>query len=108
MENQNKNKCAILVLRERHPEKKQGARRTRIFVIASENENDIFGIVSANVEPGTKIFTDEASGYTILGARWDHHVVISHSTEYSTDDGVNENQADTNPTLNERIAVLAV
>lgn len=37
-ENQNPEKCVILVLRERKQGKKQGAKRTRVFILPSENE----------------------------------------------------------------------
>ena len=92
-ENQNKDKCVMLVLRERHPERKRGAKRTRVVILKSENEADIRSVLLANVEVGSKIFTDEASGYTTLGTHWDHHVVV-HDEEFSTDNGVNENQAE--------------
>ena len=83
----------MLVLRERHTFRKKGAKRTRVFVLQSENQADIRAIVRANVHPGAIIFTDEASGYSTLSAGWEHHVV-NHSEEYSADDGANENQAE--------------
>lgn len=93
IENQNKNKCAILVLRERSEEKGKGAKRTKVFVIPSETDKYISSIVGAHVEVGATVITDESSGYTMLGARYVHKVV-NHSKEYQSKDGVNENQAE--------------
>lgn len=92
-ENQNPQKCVMLVLRERTQVKRRGAKRTRIFVLPSENQRDILAVVRANVHPDAKIFSDEATGYSTLSAGWDHRVV-NHSEEYSSDDGTNENQAE--------------
>lgn len=92
-ENQNKDKCVILVIRERSQERKRGAKRTRVFILPSENEADIRAVVLANVALGTKIITDEANGFTTLGTHWEHEVVV-HADEYSSDEGANENQAE--------------
>lgn len=92
-ENQNPDKCVMLVLRERNPLKKFGAKRTRVFVLPSENQADIMKVVHANVDPHARIFTDEANGYSTLSSGWDHRVV-NHSEEYRADDGANENQAE--------------
>jgi transposase-like protein len=92
-ENQNPQKCVMLVIRERGSKPKEGAKRTRTFILKSENQSDIMAIVRANVHPGAIIFTDEASGYSTLSAGWEHHVV-NHSQEYRADDGANENQAE--------------
>lgn len=101
-ENQNPNKCLILVVRERHQDlftserrgrSRLGAKRTRTFILDSENEKDVRAIVAANVHPLAHIYTDEASAYTLLSAKYDHSVV-SHSREFRADDGANENQAE--------------
>lgn len=100
-ENKNKEKCVILVLRQRHQNILKGKRRgsgfgavrTRTFIIESENEKDIWAIMKANVDPSAHIFTDEHQAYTLLGARYEHSVV-SHAQEYRADDGANENQAE--------------
>lgn len=92
-EHQNPNKCVILVLRQRSPERRRGAVKTRIFVLPSENATDIRAVVAANVAPGAHLITDEAPGFTTLGAKWEHSVV-THAEEYQTEEGVNENQAE--------------
>lgn len=102
VENQNPNKCLILVLRELYPRKPKkhrhdriarGAKRTRTFIIGSENAVDVMAIVKANIDTSAHIVTDEASAYTLLSARYNHSVV-NHSAEYRADDGANENQAE--------------
>lgn len=90
--NLNPMKRAILAMRERG-EPGQGARRTIIDVIKQENDQDVSALVSRYVEAGTTIFSDEHSCYTSLAAR--HPVKqVNHAEEYSSDDGVNENQAE--------------
>lgn len=49
--------------------------------------------VADNVIRGSKIMTDECNAYTRLNANYEHEVV-NHQIEYSTIDGVNENQAE--------------
>lgn len=90
---QNPLKCVILVLRERSMKAKQGARRTRTFVIQSENDRDAWAIVRQNVAPGAVIYSDEAHAYNVLDKGWEHYAV-NHSEQYSAPDGVNENQAE--------------
>lgn len=92
-ESQNPNKCVILVLRERHSNPRRGAKRTRTFILPSENQRDIRAIVMANVLPGTRIISDEANGYATLGTHWEHEVVV-HAEEFSSATGANENQAE--------------
>ena len=92
-ENQNPDKCAVLVIRERGEETQQGAVRTRIVVLPSENANDVTAAVKANVEQDAIVVTDQGEGFTELGADFDHQVV-NHSEEYSTPEGINENQAE--------------
>lgn len=90
--NLNPMKRAILAMRERG-EPGKGAKRTIVEVIKQENERDVSALVKRHVEIGTTIFSDEHTCYTALVAR--HPVKqVNHAEEYSTDDGVNENQAE--------------
>lgn len=91
--NQNKNKCAVLVLRQRSGKKGEGANRTKVVVVPAETEPHIRTAVANHVDIGATVITDEAPGYTALGATWNHKVVC-HAKEYRSDDGVNENQAE--------------
>lgn len=90
--NMNPMKRAILAMRERG-EPGKGAKRTVVDVIKQENERDVSALVSKYVKAGATIFSDEHSCYAALAAR--HEVKqVNHQEEYSTADGVNENQAE--------------
>ncbi len=90
--NMNPMKRAILAMRERGAPK-EGAKRTIVDVIKQENDRDVSALVNKYVAAGTTIFSDEHTCYTSLAAR---HPVrqVNHAEEYSSDDGVNENQAE--------------
>ncbi len=92
-ENQNPEKCSVLVIRERGSEAGEGADRSRIVVIPSENSNDIVAAVRANVAPDATVVTDEANGFTELGI-WFEHKVVPHNETYCTEDGTNQNQSE--------------
>ena len=83
----------VMVLRQMHPEKGQGASRTRVAVAYAENETVAKQMFKKWVLPGSTVMTDENAAYTVLSTLYDHHCV-EHSREFSTIDGVNENQAE--------------
>lgn len=90
--NLNPNKRAVLAIRQRGLSG-QGAHRTIVTVIKNENERDVFALAKKYIEPSTTIFTDNHSCYASLTA---HYTVkqVNHAEEYSSDEGVNENQAE--------------
>lgn len=93
---QNKLRCIVLVMRQRYLAQdrgEEGSMRTRVFVLQSENENDIRALIEENVAAGARLHTDEAPAYTALGARF-AHLVVCHEQEYCSDAGVNQNQAE--------------
>lgn len=92
-EHQRKDKCVVLALRERHNTPGAGARRTRTFVLQAEEASHVLPVILANVAPDAHLVTDEATAYTLAGAHFGHSVV-SHSDEYRTRDGTNQNQAE--------------
>lgn len=83
----------IMVIREQHPIKGLGASKTRIAIGYTENSRVAERVVKEMVKPGSLIMTDENSAYTSL-ACWYDHKCVEHAKEFSTDDGVNENQAE--------------
>ncbi len=83
----------VMVLRQIHPEKGNGATRTRVAIAYTENERVATRLARILVEPGSTIMTDENGAYNVLSSWYDHHTV-EHSVEFSTVDGVNENQAE--------------
>lgn len=72
----------------------KGAVETRIAVCRSENATDIEALVRKHVAPGTLIRTDELPAYGKLKLMGYRHEVVNHSTEFCTDDGINQNQAE--------------
>jgi len=96
-ENQNPSKRVVLVMRERHQLGVKvgaaGAKRTRIFILKSENQNDIMKLAREHIARSATIFTDEATGYALLSAGWNHRVV-NHSANYRAKCGANQNQAE--------------
>lgn len=88
-----KNRRTVMVLRELYPEPGMGARRTIIAICASENELCATELASLYVEPGATIMTDENAAYNRLDIEYDHKTV-QHAIEFSTEDGVSDNQAE--------------
>lgn len=86
-------KRIVMVLREVYPEGGKGAYKTRVAIAYSENERVATRLATTLIEPGSTVMTDENAAYTPLSIWFDHHCV-EHSVEFSTIDGVNENQAE--------------
>jgi hypothetical protein len=86
-------KRVVMVLRQIHPEKGQGACKTRVAIAYSENASTAATLARRLVEDNSTIMTDENGAYTVLSTWYDHHSV-EHSREFCTIDGVNENQAE--------------
>lgn len=83
----------VMVLREQHPKSGSGAIKTRIAIAYAENARVAEKLSRDLVKPGSLIMTDENAAYTALGC-WFEHRCVEHSIEFSTEDGVNENQAE--------------
>lgn len=83
----------VMVLRELYPEKGMGARKTIVAITRSENDRDAVEMTRQYVTDGSLIMTDENPAYDRLSA-WYTHKTVQHSLEYSTIDGVNDNQAE--------------
>ncbi|MBX3587762.1 MAG: IS1595 family transposase [Ramlibacter sp.] len=88
-----KNRRVIMVLRELFPEAGSGARRTIVSVARSENDKDAMALAQRFITPGAVVMTDESGAFTQL-SHWFDHKTVQHSIEYSTKDGVNDNQAE--------------
>jgi len=83
----------VMVLRELHPDPTMGATRTIIAISFSENETDAINLAKTYIKPGSMIMTDENPAYNQLSCWYDHQTV-QHATEFSTVDGINDNQAE--------------
>ena len=89
------NRRIVLVMREVYPRGTgKGAVRTRVAVIRSENTADIEALVKRYVAKQSTVRSDELSAYGNLKLLGYFHETVNHSVEFSTDGGVNQNQAE--------------
>lgn len=89
-----KNRRIVLVLREVMPPQKSAAvGRTLVAIVKAESQQHVVPLVRKYVAPGATIQTDDGKAYSSLASWYDHHTV-RHSVEYCTDDGTNNNQAE--------------
>jgi conserved possible transposase len=86
------NKRVIVSLRERN-EFGIGARRTRTFVLKSENSFYLNRIANKYIKQGSEVHTGENIGYTDFIANYNHQVV-NHAVEYCGMNGENNNQSE--------------
>lgn len=91
---QHPNRRIVLVMRMMDPRRKRGAMRTIAAVVRSENKEDINWLIKKYIKPGSTIRTDELPGYKHLVGEGYIHETVNHSIEFSTDDGINQNQAE--------------
>lgn len=90
-----KNRRIILCLRELDPRLNSGfgATKTLSVILQGENSASILPVVRKYVDPSAEIWTDCGTGFSRLSAFFSHFTV-NHSIEYMTDQGVNNNQAE--------------
>ena len=88
------NRRIVIVLREMFGEAGKGASRTVVAVCKSENAADIQALVKQWVNERATIYSDELPAYGNLKLMGYVHEAVNHSEEFSRDDGVNENQAE--------------
>lgn len=88
-----KKRRVVMVLREIYPEKGLGAKRTIVAISKSENEVHAMKLATTYVAQGAKFMTDENAAYNQLSKHFEHETV-QHAIEFSTLDGVNDNQAE--------------
>ena len=87
------NRRIVMAIREVWPEKGKGAKRTIIGIVFSEDGASIQRLAKKYVAEGATMHTDELAGYTKLSKLFRHRTV-NHSKEFSTDEGVSNNQAE--------------
>lgn len=71
----------------------RGIHRVIPAVCYSENAENAMELARRYIRPGSTVFSDENPAYSRFSEIFDHHVV-SHSSEYSTSDGVSDNLAE--------------
>lgn len=72
----------------------KGATRTVVAVCRSENNVDVEALIRKHVAVPSTIRTDEMPSYSNVKLMGYTHQVVNHSVEFSTDEGYNENQAE--------------
>lgn len=87
------NRRIVMVLREISPVRGEGATRTIVEVVPSESEAYVTPLARKYIKKGSIVHTDESNAFSRLAIAYEHFTV-NHSVEFSTDDGVNENQAE--------------
>lgn len=88
-----KNRRIVMNLRELHAEPGKGACKTITAICMAENQTYALDLAKHFIEPGSTVMTDENPAYTQF-SKWFDHKVVNHAVEFSTPDGVNENQAE--------------
>jgi hypothetical protein len=87
-----KNRRIVMVMREVGA-KGEGAIRTVVAVVSKETAEHVEPLIRKHVKMGTKLMTDELGAYGRLSALYEH-LTVNHSVEFSTEDGVNNNLAE--------------
>jgi transposase-like protein len=87
-----KNRRIAVVMRQ-VGEKGSGAIRTIVAVTMNENAISVAPLIKKYVDRSAEIWSDNGQGYSLLSAI-NKHSTVTHSVEYSTKDGVNNNQAE--------------
>ena len=87
------NRRIVMVVRQLSTQGK-GADRTIVEICRSENARDAEAIAKKWIRRGATVHTDEWTAYgnfKLLGYK---HASVNHQVEFSTDDGVSDNQAE--------------
>jgi hypothetical protein len=87
-----KNRRIIMVMRQAG-KNGEGALRTIVAVVPRETAEHVEPLIRQFVKKGSRVMTDELGAYGRLTALYEH-LTVNHSVEFSTDDGVNNNLAE--------------
>lgn len=87
------NRRIVMVLRSVDPNGGTGAIRSIVQIVPSESREWADPLAKQFVKRGATVMTDEHPAYGLYMARF-NHATVNHSVEFSTDDGVNNNQAE--------------
>ena len=88
------NRRIVMVFRQRSQIDGQGAVRTLTAITHRETGAEIEALTRKWVKKGSTISTDECPSFGNLKKMNYTHLVVNHSVEFSSDEGVNENQAE--------------
>lgn len=88
------NRRIVLVLRQLSSSRGEGATRTIVAIIPAEERKHVFPVIEKYVSKQAVIQTDSGNAFAGLADKWADHETVTHSVEYCTSDGVNNNQAE--------------
>lgn len=88
------NRRIVMVFREVSRVKGEGGIRTLTAVIHRETSEEILALTKKWVKKGSTVWSDECPSYGNLKLHDYDHDVVNHTYEFSSDEGVNENQAE--------------
>ncbi|MEJ7931478.1 IS1595 family transposase [Ramlibacter sp. AN1015] len=88
-----RNRRIVMVMRTVSPEKGKGAVRTVVEVTRGETAEIAAALAKKYIKRDATVHTDEHPAYSGFMARYDHETV-NHSTHFSSDAGVSNNQAE--------------
>lgn len=97
-----KNRRIVMVLKQVSSTLGKGGERTISVICKSENSRDALSLANRFIRPGSLVMTDENPAYsqlseqidpTTMTRKWAHKTVV-HSIEFSSDDGINDNQCE--------------
>lgn len=100
------NRRIVIAIREISPDKSdninphtgkpkgKGASRTLVAICRSENTKDIEALVQRHVAKNSTIISDELPAYGNLKLMGYFHETVNHSKEFSTVEGISQNQAE--------------
>jgi transposase-like protein len=98
------NRRIIMVVRQCSTKKGRGAVRTIVECVPAEDVTAVNLLAKLYLGENVTIMTDEHPAYVSLAARYEHFTV-NHGTEFCTDDGVSNNQAESFFTRARRLVV---
>lgn len=87
------NRRIVMVLRSVDPNGGTGAIRSIVQIVPTESREWAEPLAKQFVKRGSTVMTDEHPAYGMYMARF-NHATVNHSVEFSTDDGVSNNQAE--------------
>lgn len=88
-----KKRRIVITLRELYPEPGLGACKTIVATCMAESEEYAVSLAKQFIEPGSTVMTDEGPAFSRL-SEWFEHQTVQHAIEFSTIDGVSDNQAE--------------
>lgn len=89
-----KKRRVVFTIRQHSGKKGHGAMLTFVTVLMAETAEQVRETILKMVAPGSTIRTDENAAYSWLESAGYRHETVNHQIEFSTPDGVNENQAE--------------